>query len=108
MFISAYRLYNLNELCRVVKHFVKSGPMDYVIRTLHYEAGTDSRRELEVKDIVEVVLRHFHRCRHWNSTAMVLLLEGLRSHKVLVIGEYDGHDGLHGSGRWSVTPYVHG
>jgi hypothetical protein len=39
---------------------------------------------------------------------MVLLLEELRSHKVLFIGEYDGHEGLRGSGRWSVTPYVHG
>jgi hypothetical protein len=37
---------------------------------------------------VEVVLRHFYRCRHWSSTVVVLLLEGLRSHKVLVIGEY--------------------
>jgi hypothetical protein len=57
---------------------------------------------------VEVVLRHFHRCRHWSSTAVVLLLEGLRSHKVLVIGEYGGHEGLRGSGRRSVTLYVHG
>jgi hypothetical protein len=39
---------------------------------------------------------------------MVLLLEGLRSHKVLVIGEYGGHEGLCGSGRRSITPYVHG
>jgi hypothetical protein len=56
---------------------------------------------------VKVVLRHFHRCRHWSSTTVVLLLEGLRSHKVLVIGEYGGHEGLRGSGRRSVTPYVH-
>jgi hypothetical protein len=28
---------------------------------------------------VEVVLRHFHPCRYWSSTAVVLLLEGLRS-----------------------------
>jgi hypothetical protein len=39
---------------------------------------------------------------------MVLLLEGLKSHKVLVIGEYDGHEGLRDSSRRSVTPYVHG
>jgi hypothetical protein len=39
---------------------------------------------------------------------VVFLLEGLRSHKVLVIGEYGGHKGLRGSGRRSVTPYVHG
>jgi hypothetical protein len=32
---------------------------------------------------VEVVLRHFHRCRHRSSTTVVLLLEGLRSHEVL-------------------------
>jgi hypothetical protein len=57
---------------------------------------------------IEVVLLHFHWCRHWSGTAVVLLLEGLRSHKVLVIGEYGGHEGLHGSGRRSVTPYVNG
>jgi hypothetical protein len=56
----------------------------------------------------EVVLRHFHRCHHWSSTAVVLLLEGLRSHKVLVIRGYGGHEDLCGSGRRSVTPYVHG
>jgi hypothetical protein len=28
---------------------------------------------------VKVVLRHFHRCRYWSSTAVFLLLEGLRS-----------------------------
>jgi hypothetical protein len=28
---------------------------------------------------VEVVLRHFNRCRYWSSTAVVLLLERLRS-----------------------------
>jgi hypothetical protein len=52
-------------------------------------------------------LRHFHRCRYSSSTAVVLLLEGLRSHKVLVIGEYGGYEDLRGSGRWSVIPYVH-
>jgi hypothetical protein len=40
--------------------------------------------------------------------AVVLLLEGLKSHKVLVIREYSGHEDLHGSGRRSVIPYVHG
>jgi hypothetical protein len=40
--------------------------------------------------------------------AVVLLLEGLRSHKVLVIREYGGHEDLRGSGRRSVIPYVHG
>jgi hypothetical protein len=35
-------------------------------------------------------------------------LEGLRSHKVLVIREYGGHEDLRGSGRRSVIPYVHG
>jgi hypothetical protein len=39
---------------------------------------------------------------------VVLLLEGLRSHKVLVIKEYSGHEDLRGSGRRSVIPYVHG
>jgi hypothetical protein len=56
---------------------------------------------------VEVVLRHFHRCRYWSSTAVVLLLEGHRSLRELVIREYGGHEGLRGSGRRSVTPYVH-
>jgi hypothetical protein len=51
---------------------------------------------------VEVVLRHFH------QLVVVLLLEGLRSHKVLVIREYGGHDDLRDLGRWSVIPYVHG
>jgi hypothetical protein len=56
---------------------------------------------------VEVVLRHFYWCRHWSSIVVVLLLEGLKSHKVLVIREYGGYEGLCGSGRRSVTPYVH-
>jgi hypothetical protein len=57
---------------------------------------------------VEVVLRHFHQCRYRSSTAVVLLLEGLRSHEELAIREYGGHKDLHGSGRRSVIPYVHG
>jgi hypothetical protein len=40
--------------------------------------------------------------------AVVLLLEGLRSHNVLVIREYGRHEDLRGSGRRSVIPYVHG
>jgi hypothetical protein len=39
---------------------------------------------------------------------VVLLLERLRSHKVLVIREYGGHKDLCGSSRRSVIPYVHG
>jgi hypothetical protein len=57
---------------------------------------------------VEVVLRHFHRCRPWSSTAVVLLLEGHRLLRELVIREYGGHEGLCGSGHRSVTPYVQG
>jgi hypothetical protein len=57
---------------------------------------------------VEVVLRHFHRCRYRSSTVVVLLLEGLRSHKVLVIREYGGHEDLRGSDHRSIIPYVHG
>jgi hypothetical protein len=57
---------------------------------------------------VEVVLRHFHRCRYWSSTAVVLLLEGHRSLGELAIRKYGGHEDLRGSGRRSVTPYVHG
>jgi hypothetical protein len=41
------------------------------------------------------------------QSAVVLLLEGLRSHKVLVIREYGGHEDLRDSGRRSVIPYVH-
>jgi hypothetical protein len=41
--------------------------------------------------------------------AVVLLFwSGLRSHKVLVMREYGGHEDLRGSGRRSVIPYVHG
>jgi hypothetical protein len=58
--------------------------------------------------IVEVVLRHFHRCRYMSSTAVVLLLKGLRSHKVLVIREHGGHEDLRGSGHRNVIPYIHG
>jgi hypothetical protein len=57
---------------------------------------------------VEVILRHFHRCRYWSSTAVVLLLEGHRSLGELAIREYGGHKDLRGSGRRSVIPYVHG
>jgi hypothetical protein len=55
-----------------------------------------------------VVLRHFHRCRYWSSTVVVLLLEGHRSLRELAIREYGGHEDLRGSGRRSVIPYVHG
>jgi hypothetical protein len=57
---------------------------------------------------VEVVLRHLYQCHSWSSTVVVLLLEGHRSLRELVIREYGGHEGLLGSGRRSVTPYVHG
>jgi hypothetical protein len=57
---------------------------------------------------IDVVLRHFHRCRSWSSTAVVLLLEGHRSLRELVIREYGGHEDLCGSGRRSIIPYVHG
>jgi hypothetical protein len=42
------------------------------------------------------------------QSAVILLLEGLRSHKVLVIREYGGHEDLRGSDRRSIIPYVHG
>jgi hypothetical protein len=57
---------------------------------------------------VEVVLRHFHRCRYRSSTDVVLLLEGRRSLGELVIRKYGGHEDLRGSSRRSVIPYVHG
>jgi hypothetical protein len=40
--------------------------------------------------------------------AVVLLLEGLRSHEELAMREYGGHEDLRGSGRRSVIHYVHG
>jgi hypothetical protein len=43
-----------------------------------------------------------------DQPVVVLLLEGPRSHKVLVIREYGGHEDLRGSGRRSVIPYIHG
>jgi hypothetical protein len=39
---------------------------------------------------VEVVLRHFHRCRYRSSTAVILLLEGRRSLGKLAIRKYSG------------------
>jgi hypothetical protein len=39
---------------------------------------------------------------------VVLLLEGLRSHEVLAMSEYGGHEDLRGLGRRCVIPYVHG
>jgi hypothetical protein len=39
---------------------------------------------------------------------VVFLLEGFISYKLLVIGEYGGHEDLRGSDRQSVIPYVHG
>jgi hypothetical protein len=58
--------------------------------------------------VVEVVLRYFHRCRYWNSTVVVLLLEGHRLLGELAIREYGVHENLRGSGRRSVIPYIHG
>jgi hypothetical protein len=57
---------------------------------------------------VEVAQRHFHRCRYWSSTDVVLLLEGLRSLEELAIREYGGHEDLRGLGRRSVIPYING
>jgi hypothetical protein len=39
--------------------------------------------------------------------AVVLLLEGVLVSWSLAIDERGGHEGLHGSGRRSVIPYVH-
>jgi hypothetical protein len=60
----------------------------------------------------------FHGCRSGFTTLPPVLLqeqyrcgfllEGLRSHKVLVIREYGGHEDLRGSGHRSVIPYIHG
>jgi hypothetical protein len=39
---------------------------------------------------------------------VVLLLEGALVSWLLGMGERGGHEDLHGSGRHSVIPYVHG
>jgi hypothetical protein len=58
---------------------------------------------------VEVDLRHFHRHRSPRAARCgSSFWSGLRSHKVLVMREYGGHEDLRGSGRRSVIPYVHG
>jgi hypothetical protein len=57
---------------------------------------------------VEVVLRHFHRCRYRSSIAVVLLLEWALVSWLLAMRKYGGHEDLRGSGRQSVIPYVHG
>jgi hypothetical protein len=80
---------------------------------IHHDDEARKTKNVEMRPLpgapnVEVVLRHFHRCRYWSSTAVVLLLEGLRSHEVLAIREYGGHEDLRGSDRRSVIPYVHG
>jgi hypothetical protein len=93
-------------------------------RASGYEVATSSRgRRLRVVEAflrekhqaplpgapnVEVVLRHFHRCHYWSSTAVVLLLEGALVSWLLAMREYGGHKDLRGSGRRSVIPYVHG
>jgi hypothetical protein len=75
---------------------------------LHAVAPPDATADGEEEGSVEVVLRHFHRCRYRSSTAVVLLLEGLRSHEMLAMREYGGHEDLCGSGHRSAIPYVHG
>jgi hypothetical protein len=39
---------------------------------------------------------------------MVLLWGRPLASWLLALGEHDGHEDLHGSGRWSVIPYIHG
>jgi hypothetical protein len=56
----------------------------------------------------EVVLRHFHRHRSPRAARCgSSFWSGLRSHKVMIMKEYGGHENLCGSGRQSVIPYVH-
>jgi hypothetical protein len=73
-------------------------------------ASAEARAAVVIKqeEDVEVVLRHFHRCRYWSSTVVVLLLEGALVSWLLAMREYGGHKDLRGSGRRSVIPYVHG
>jgi hypothetical protein len=55
---------------------------------------------------VEVVLRYFHRyCPR--AAHCGLLLEGLRSLKLTAMDEAHGDEDLCGSGRRSITTYVH-
>jgi hypothetical protein len=80
---------------------------------IHHDVKTGASQvaaspPVKMVSIVEVVLRHFHRCRYRSSTVVVLLLEGLRSLGELAIREYGGHEDLRGSDRRSVIPYVHG
>jgi hypothetical protein len=42
--------------------------------------------DITIYNYVEVVLRHFHWCRYWSSTAVVLLLEELRSPRSWLTG----------------------
>jgi hypothetical protein len=78
----------------------------YVLKTTRRGDQPSSSRLGEYK--VEVVLRHFHRCRYRSSTAVVLLLEGALVSWLLAMREYGGRKDLRGSGRRSVIPYVHG
>jgi hypothetical protein len=39
---------------------------------------------------------------------VVLLLEGVVVYWSLAMNEHGRHKDLHGSGRWSIIPYVHG
>jgi hypothetical protein len=41
------------------------------------------------------------------QSAVVLLLEGALVPWSLAMDERSGHEDLHGSGRWSIIPYVH-
>jgi hypothetical protein len=62
----------------------------------------------EEATLVEVILRHFHRCCYRSSPAVVLLLEGTLVSLSLAMDERGGHESLRGSDRRNVIPYIYG
>jgi hypothetical protein len=56
---------------------------------------------------VEVVLRHFHQTCYRSSPLWFFCLEMALVSWLLAQDEHGEHNGLRGSGRRSVTPYVH-
>jgi hypothetical protein len=56
---------------------------------------------------VKVVLRHFHWSRYQSGLLWFFYGEGLQPFWLFAPCERGGHDDLCGSGRLSVTPYVH-
>jgi hypothetical protein len=60
-----------------------------------------------VANTVEVVLRHFHRCRY-RSSPMWFFFRGVLVSWSLAMVERSGYEDLCGLSHWSVIPYTHG